>query len=195
MAKRALVSVPTIDEMLGMIEETKARMETDEEFLKELTEGHPSGNPISLGPRLPDAATWAADQVAGATAKAEKWLKNTTKPKKNFKEEALKAKSVDRFHDSMSKVLSEKRWEGGMANVDEAEAIKIIEAGGSSPYSSGVTRRKAKIERVVKELHADRLALAATVDSLSVATDADREAKMIANKRGLQAIGKKRRGG
>ena len=193
--KNPLVSVPTIDDMLGAINETRARMETDEEFRKELTDGHPSGNPISLGPRLPDAVTWAADQVAGASAKAEKWLKNTSKPKKNFKEEALKAKSVDRFHDSMSKVLSEKRWEGGMANVDESETIAIIVAGGSGVYSSGVSRRKAKIERVVKELHADRLALASTVDGMLVATDADREAKMIANKRGLQAIGKKRRGG
>jgi len=195
MAKNPLVSVPTIDEMLGRIEETRARMETDEEFRKELEEGHPSGNPITLGPRLPDAATWAADQVAGASAKADKWLKNTTKPKKNFKEQALAAKSVARFHDSMGKVLTEKRWEGGMANVNESETIAIIEAGGSGVYSSGVSRRKAKIERVVKELHADRLALAASVDGLPVATDADREAKMIANKRGLQAIGKKRRGG
>jgi len=195
MAKNRLVSIPTIDEMLGRIEETRARMDSDEEFLKELTEGRPSGNPISLGPRLPDAATWAADQVAGASAKADKWLKNTTAPKKNFKEEALKEKSKARFHDSMARVLSEKSWEGGMGKVNESETIQIIKDGGSGVYSSGVSRRKAKIERVVKELHADRLALASTIDDMSVATDAEREAKMIANKRGLQAIGKKRRGG
>jgi len=195
MAKKPLVSIPTIDEMLGRIEETRARMDSDEEFLKELTEGHPSGNPISLGPRLPDATTWAADQVAGASAKADKWLKNTTAPKKNFKEEALKEKSKARFHDSMARVLSEKSWEGGMGKVNESETIQIIKDGGSGVYSSGVSRRKAKIERVVKELHADRLALASTIDDMSVATDAEREAKMIANKRGLQAIGKKRRGG
>jgi len=195
MAESPLVSVPTVDEMLERIKATSARLETDEEFRESLLNPHPSGNPISLGPRLPDAATWAADQVAGASAKADKWLKNTTKPKKNFKEEALKTKSVDRFHDSMSKVLAEKRWEGGMANVDESETIAIIQAGGSAVYSSGVSRRKGKIERVVKDLHSDRLALCSEVDAMSVATDADREAKMIANVRGLKAIGKKRRGG
>jgi len=195
MAENPLVSVPTIDDMLGRIEETRARMDSDEEFLKELTEGHPSGNPITLGPRLPDPTTWAADQVAGASAKAEKWLKNTTAPKKNFKEEALKEKSKARFKDSMAKVISEGRWEGGMGKVNESETIQIIKDGGSGVYSSGVSRRKAKIERVVKELHSDRLALASTIDDMSVATDAEREAKMIANKRGLQAIGKKRRGG
>lgn len=195
MGKNPLVSVPTIDDMLGAINETRARMETDEEFRKELVEGHPSGNPITLGPRLPDPVEWAKLQVEGAVAKGQVWLDRTTKPKKNFKEEALRKTSVERFHDSMSRALAEKRWEGGMANVNESEAIQIIKDGGTTPYTSGIQRRKAKIERVVKELHSDRLALASTIDGLAVATDADREAKMIANKRGLQAIGKKRRGG
>ena len=195
MAKNALASVPTIDDMLGAINETRARMETDEEFRKELVEGHPSGNPITLGPRLPDPVEWAKLQVDGAVAKGEVWLARTTKPKKNFKEEALKPSAIERYKDSMRKVIAEDRHAGGMALVNESEAIAIIQAGASAAYTSGIQRRKAKIERVVKELHSDRLALASTVDGLPVATDADREAKMIANKRGLQAIGKKRRGG
>lgn len=195
MGKNPLVSVPSIDDMLGAINETRARMETDEEFRKELVEGHPSGNPITLGPRLPDPVEWAKLQVEGAVAKGEVWLARTTKPKKNFKEEALKPSAIERYKDSMRKVIAEDRHAGGMALVNESEAIAIIQAGGSAAYTSGIQRRKAKIERVVKELHSDRLALASTVDGLPVATDADREAKMIANKRGLQAIGKKRRGG
>ncbi len=195
MVATALPVVPSIDDMLESINATRERMETDEEFLQSLENPHPSGNPITLGPRLPEAAAWAADQVAGATAKAEKWLYNTTHPKKNFKQEALSKKSVDRFHDSMQKALSEKRWEGGMANVNESEAIAIIEAGGSTVYASGVSRRKAKIERVVAAVRPDRLALCSTIDAMPVATDGEREAKMVANKRGLQAIGKKRRGG
>jgi hypothetical protein len=39
------------------------------------------------------------------------------------------------------------------------------------------------------------LALAVTIDNLPTTTDAEREARMIQNKRGLQAIGLKRRGG
>jgi len=195
MAKNPLVSVPSIDDMLGAINETRARMETDEEFRKELTDGHPSGNPITLGPRLPSPEEWAKLQIEGAAAKGEVWLQRTTHPKKNFKEQALTPSAIERYKDSMRKVIAEDRHAGGMALVNESETIAIIQAGGSTPYTSGVQRRKAKIERVVKELHSDRLALASTVDGLPVATDADREAKMIANKRGLQAIGKKRRGG
>jgi hypothetical protein len=181
--------------MLGRINETRARMDEDEEFCKELVEGHPSGNPITLGPRLPSPEEWAKLQVKGAQDNAGKWLDRTTAPKKNFKEEALRATSVDRYHDSMSKVLSEKRWEGGMALVDEGEAIAIIKKRGSGVYSSGVADRADKIKRVVKDLHTDRLALCSTIDDMPVSTDAEREAKMLANKRGLEAIGKKRRGG
>jgi len=82
-----------------------------------------------------------------------------------------------------------------MRLVDEDETMKIIEAGGETPYSSGVTRRKAKIQRVVEELHGQRLALTQVIDRMDTSTDEAREAKMVANKRGLQAIGTKRRGG
>ena len=193
--KNPLVSVPSIDDMLGAINETRARMETDEEFRKELFEGRPSGNPITLGPRLPSAEEWAKLQVEGAVAKGEVWLQRTTHPKKNFKEEALRDSAVERYKDSMRKVIAEDRHKGGMALVNESEAMSIIQAGGSAPYTSGVQRRKAKIERVVKDLHSDRMALCAVIDGKPVSTDAEREAKMIENKRGLQAIGKKRRGG
>ncbi len=195
MSENPLVSVPSVEDMLNAINETRARMETDEEFRKELEEGPLSGNPMTLGPRLPTADEWTNLQVQGAQNNAEKWLSRTTKPKKNFKEEALKKTSIDRYKDSMNKVISQGRWEGGMDLVDESETMAIITAGGSGIYSSGVSRRKDKIKRRVTELREDRLALCSTVDTMPVATDAEREAKMLANKRGLQAIGAKRRGG
>lgn len=195
MAENPLLSIPSVDEMRDRIDQTLDRMETDEEFYGSLANPHPSGNPITLGRRIPTPEEMTDLQIKGVGDNADKWLKRTTKPKKNFKEEALKATSIDRFEDSMRKVLDEGRWQGGMANVNESETIAIIEAVGAAGYSNAVKARKAKILRVHKELDADRLALASEVDAMPVATDSDREAKMIANKRGLQAIGKKRRGG
>jgi hypothetical protein len=172
-----------------------AEIASDDVLRRELNEGRPDGNPITLGPRLPTAADWAEEQVKGATAKGSKWLKNTTNPKKNFKTEALKPEAQERYKNSMQKVLAEDRHAGGMRLVDEDEAMKIIAAGGEGPYISGVTRRKAKIQRVVEELHSSRLALTQVIDKMDTSTDEAREAKMVANKRGLQAIGTKRRGG
>lgn len=194
MADNSQAFIPTVEDMWQMIQGVKAKMEADPEFRQELEEGHPSGNPITLGPRLPSPEEHTRLQIQGAQNNASKWLQRTTHPKKNFKEEALRATSVDRYHNSMQRVLQHKLWSGGMALVDESETIATIERRGANVYSQGVADREAKILRRNKELHSDRLALAASIDALPVGTDAEREAKMIANLRGLKAIGAKRRG-
>jgi len=195
MATQELVRLPSIEDMLGKINGTRELMETDEEFLAEVIGEKPSGNPISLGRRIPTPEEMTKLQIKGAKDNAGKWLQRTTHPKKNFKEEAMKPRARERFNDSMEKVISENLWQGGMALVDESEAIAIVEKVGASGYSKGVEAREAKILRVHKELDSDRLALATVIDDLPNTTDEEREEKMIANKRGLQAIGKKRRGG
>jgi len=194
MAVNEAVPLLSGDQLNGGIGKVREMMDTDEEFGRELREGHTSGNPMILGPRLPTADVWAERQIKGARDNAAKWLANTLAPKKNFKEEALRGTTVARYKDSMSRVISEGLWEGGMANVDEAETMATIKAMGSGPYSKGIEDRKPKIRRVVGELREDRLALCAVIDALPVATESDREAKMISNVRGLRAIGARRRG-
>ncbi len=194
MAQETLTKLPSVEDMLGAINGTRERMETDEEFLKSLVDPHPSGNPISLGRRIPTPEEMTALQIKGAKDNAKKWLARTLKPKKNFKEEAMKPEAAARFNTSMEEVIEENRWQGGMANVDESETMAIIEKVGSDGYAKAVEAREAKILRVHKELDADRLALASVIDALPATNDDEREEKMIANKRGLQAIGKKRRG-
>jgi len=186
--------VPSVEDMANAIGKVRKMMEDDPEFRKELEEGRPSGNPIQLGPRLPTSEEWAKLQIKGAQDNAQKWLDRTVRPKKNFKEEALRETSRRRFHDSMERVLRDELWEGGMALVDESETMATITKRGAAVYAKGVSDRETKIRRVVDNLRPERLALAATIDELPVATDADREAKMVANLRGLKAIGARRRG-
>jgi len=194
MTELSLGFIPSVEDMANAIDRTKALIDDDPDFRRELDQGRPSGNPIQLGPRLPSADDWAEAQVKGAKDNAAKWLKNTLHPKKNFKEEALRDTSVARFHDSMETVLRENRWEGGMANVNESEALATVERMGTGVYTAGIEKRLPKIRASIAAVREDRLALAVTIDSLPVATEADREAKMIANVRGLKAIGARRRG-
>ncbi len=193
MAKQSLAAIPSVDDMSAAIDAMKAKIEADPALAHELIEGHTSGNPMVLGPRLPSPEDWAKLQVKGSQDNAQKWLERTTKPRKNFQAEALKPTSQERYKNSMERVLRDGTYAGGMAQVNVDETIAIIQKRGASPYSQGVADRAPKIERRVKELHSDRLALAATVDQMPVATDADREAKVIANMRGLKAIGQRRR--
>jgi len=195
MASEELTRIPSVEDMLGAINGTRERMETDEEFLEEVIGERPSGNPISLGRRIPSPEEMTRLQIKGAKDNAQKWLDRTTNPKKNFKEEAMKPRAAERFNDSMTKVIAENRWQGGMANVNESEAIAIVKKVGATGYSKAVADREPKILRVHKELDSDRLALASVIDDLPNTTDEEREEKMLQNKRGLQAIGTKRRGG
>ncbi len=193
MSGNPLFDIPTVEDMRDRIDTTRERMETDEEFLADVIGEKKSGNPISLGRRIPDPQEMTDLQVKGCEDNKAKWLKRTTNPKKNFKEEALRPTAVERYKDSMRRVIETNAHAGGMALVNESETMAIIEAVGAEGYAKGVRARKAKILRVHKELDSDRLALASEIDGMGKATDEEREAKMIANKRGLQAIGQKRR--
>ena len=194
MAENTLPVVHSVEQMGSAIDKVMELMQSDPAFYEELSEGHTSGNPMVLGPRLPTATEWADLQIKGARDNASKWLERTTKPKKNFKEEALRETSRARYKSSMENVLSKDLWAGGMALVDESETIATIQAGGAGVYTSGVERRRAKIQRRVAELREARLALCAIVDAMPVGTVSERETKMIENKRGLEAIGARRRG-
>ena len=194
MADNGFPVVRSVEDMALAIEATKQIMDEDPEFRQELEEGYPSGNPITLGPRLPTAEEWTRLQIKGAADNAAKWLERTTKPKKNFKEEALKATSRARYKNSMERVLANDLWAGGMELVDESETMAIITKRGADVYRKGVQDRETKIRRRVAELREARLALCSTIDAMPVGTDTEREAKMIDNKRGLQAIGRARRG-
>ena len=151
------------------------------------------GNPVTLGPRIPEAADMAADMVAKAAAAGEKWLKKVLHPKKDPITAAKAA--AGKYKNKMEEALRENRFEKGLDMVNEDEMYETITAGGAAPFTSGVQRRAKKVERVMGELRPLQVALAEELDKMPIDTEEQREAKMIAAKRGMQAIGKKRRGG
>ena len=99
----------------------------------------------------------------------------------------------DKRIDKLNQSIKDKKWEGAMAKVDEDERLVTIQAGGAEAFTKGLEKRVAKITRVITDLQPRVLALKKTLDAMPEKTDAEREAKMIAAKRGMQAIGKARR--
>lgn len=151
------------------------------------------GNPVTLGPRIPEAADMAADMVAKAAASGDKWLQKTLHPKKDPITAAKAAKG--KWKNKMEEAIRDDKFAKGLDMIDEDEMYKTIADGGTSPFTSGVQRRAAKVERVMGELRPLQVALCEELDKMPIDTEEQREAKMIAAKRGMQAIGKKRRGG
>ena len=150
------------------------------------------GNPITLGPRVVDPTAWAEDQVAAAKAKGQKWLDRSKRPKKVPSEAALAAK--DKYKNRLQESLDGDYWSKAMALVDEDLRMQIIEAVGATGFSTGVEKHKPKVVAKVKKLQPLVLALAQELDAMPTATDSDREAKMLAARRGMIAIGKAMKG-
>ena len=183
--------VPGLD---GFEERLRQRMQQFEEHPELLDEemDKEGGNPITLGPRVASPADWAKDQVEAAKNKAAKWLANSKRPKKVPSVAALAAN--DKRIERLTQSLTDGTWEAAMAQVDEDLRMRVIEKGGTAAFSSGVDRHSEKVEVKVKKLQPLVLALAMELDAMPVGTDSEREAKMIAAKRGMQAIGKKMKG-
>lgn len=150
------------------------------------------GNPITLGPRVTAPDDWAADQVAGATAKAKKWLDNSLKPKKDPRAAALAA--APKYQLKMAEALSDKAWEGGVERYDLDVRQQVIENVGQTGFTDGIRAHKPKVDAAVKDLQPRVLALAKAIDEMPVDTDADLEARMLAARRGMIDLGRARKG-
>ena len=179
-----------MEDFIKKFHATIERMTNDEEYAAELMVGK-VGNPITLGPRVKNAADWVDDMVAGAKAKSKRWLENSLKPKKDPKKAALAA--AGKFEDKMRTALDGKHYDAGVAAYDEAAREDVIKLVGTRGFEEGVERHKPKATAKIKKLQPLVTALAATLDAMPIDTDAEREAKMIAAKRGMQEIGKQMR--
>jgi len=181
-----------LDTFLESLAQELGEVEKDPAGYIEANRPPAEGNPISLGELVKSPEDWAAKQVKNAVAGGDDWLKNSLKPKKVPSQAALAAN--DKRIDKLQQSITNKTWEGAMAKIDEDERLRTIEKRGARAFTSGVEDRSGKIEGVVKDLQPRVLALKKTLDAMPQKTDAEREAKMIAAKRGMQLIGKQRRG-
>lgn len=167
------------------------RVQTDPEFVTEITSEH-KGNPITLGSPVISPEEWADKQTANATNAASTWLKNVKRPRREPIKAALAAAA--KREQKVRESLDEHKWEKAMAKVDENLMYKVIDAGGAEVFRKGVEMRKEKVKARVSELQPMVTALKLEIEAMPETTDAEREARLLAARRGMIAIGKKRRG-
>ena len=149
-------------------------------------------NPVSVGSRVKSPEAWAAKLIANALGSGDNWMVGILNPRKNPIEAGIAAEA--KYQDKLKQSMVEKRRVKGLQQVDVEAMYKTIEEGGPTVYTGGIERRRAKIEGKIGKLQPLVLALAQELDKMPQDTDSQREAKMIAAKRGMQAIGKKMRG-
>lgn len=181
----------TLDNFTAVLNGMLDRVENDPEFRKELTEER-QGNPITLGPPVIDPAEWADKQVKRAVAAASDWEKNVQRPRRDPIKAALAASA--KREQKVKEALEQKKWDKAMATVDEDMMYEVIRKRGASAFRTGIEDRRAKVVARAKELQPLVAALKKAIEAMPDVTDADREARLLAARRGMIEIGKKRRG-
>lgn len=174
----------------ALLQENIKRAKEDPDYVAALTSER-QGNPITLGPRVVDAASWTEDMTTAAKNKSAKWLANSLKPKKDPKEKALKAKK--KYENNMRAALEEKRWDAGINAYDEGVRQETIAAVGEAGYRSGIDTKTAKIKHKIAKLQPLVAALTDTIDKMPVDTPEQRAAKMVAARDGMLTIKKEMR--
>lgn len=159
----------------------------DKPGLKEL-----KGNPVSVGSRVLTPDEWAEKQRKRAVAAAADWADRVRRPKRDPIVAALNA--AEKRKDKLLKSIDEKKWEKAMEKVDKDLMYKTIEKTGAEGYRRGIETRAEKVAARVKELQPLVMEVAKTIDEMPNATDADREARLLAARKLMIEVGKKRRG-
>ncbi len=144
---------------------------------------------MATGSRIPSADAWSKKQIERAAAAGNDWLDGTLNPRRDPVAAALAAN--DRRVARIQQSIADKTWEGAMKRVDAAATEATIRAVGAQGYANGVRARTDKIQSAVARLQPLVAAHVATIDALPAKSDADMEARMVANLRGMRAIGKK----
>lgn len=175
----------------GKLDAALDRCQNDPEFVAEITSEH-QGNPITLGPPVISPEEWAEKQVRNASSNAAEWLKHVTRPRRDPLKAAIAA--APKRAEKVREALEEKKWEKAMGKVDEDMMYEVIKKRGAAAFRSGVEDRKAKVVARATELQPMVTALKKEIEAMPDVTDADREARLLAARRGMIAIGKKRRG-
>ena len=167
----------------------KAEAALNQEILRK---EDPNTDPIVLGPRViePDKITRKlVDRASGAAAD---WFDRVQHPKKHPIKEGIAAEG--KYTDKMKTVIAEHRRAKALEKVTDEDYLSGIAEAGANAFSSGIERKRGKVLRRFSVLQPLYELLAKAIDTMPVDTEAQREAKMRAARRGMILVGKARRG-
>jgi hypothetical protein len=167
------------------------RLATDPEFYaalhaREIAPGIHINNPG------PDPAKTAAKLIARAQSATGDYCDGMKNPKRNPVEAAKRA--AGKWASRTQEAIVNKSYEKGVGKQDYTEAVATATGDGGSAYAAGITKRESKIRRVHADLMPRLGALSASIQNMPQDTDAQREQRLLAARKGAIAIGKARKG-
>jgi MoxR-like ATPase len=155
-----------------------------------LSDGTVLHNPVVKKVISPDK--WKDKQIKRASAAADDWLEGVKSPRRD-PIEAAKAAAA-KWEDKLTAAIKEKRYEKGLAKTSHAEIVDVATKLGSTVFKDGIAARDKKIGRVVSEIQPLVQSVSDTIQAMPDKTDSDREKRLLAARKLMLEVGKKRRG-
>lgn len=146
----------------------------------------PAPNPPTIT-RVLDPVDWVEKQIKTMEAVGrDNYLRGIKHPKKDPIKAGIEAQPKYEAKMKDPKVLARRKTQLQKTNMDEWAVM--AETLGADKLVDGVVKRKYKVERFVAKFQPLLKAHLAKIDAMPDVTAADREARMLENKRGLEKL-------
>lgn len=137
--------------------------------------------------RLASGADIAKKMLERSATSATAWEEGVQNPSASPTEQMKK--SGPKWVAGVQNAITKKLWDKAVAKLTDEEIFTAARNVGGSAWSSGISTRADKIRRAFDVLQPKLEAHLRTIDAMPDTTPEQREQKMLANLRGMRAIG------
>lgn len=133
-----------------------------------------------------DAKVWADKQLARVRVSGDDYRKGVENPKRNPIEAALAKK--EKWKANMMKAIQEDRWAKTMSKLTLDDWRKPTLELGTERFIRGVEANEGKIRAFIDKFQPMLSSHSASIEAMPDTTDSEREARMLANLRGMKKL-------
>ena len=137
--------------------------------------------------RIASAAEIAAKMLERSATAGAAWEAGTQNPSASPTEQMKKA--GPKWVAGVQNAITKKLWDKAVAKLTDEEIFTAARNVGGAAWQSGISTRADKIRRAYELLQPKLEAHLRKIDGMADTTPAEREAKMLANLRGMREIG------
>jgi len=137
--------------------------------------------------RLPSGAEVATKMIERSRGATTAWEQGVQNPSKSPTEEMKK--SGRKWELGVQNAISKKLWDKAVARLTDQEIFDSAAKIGGGAWASGISNREDKIRRAFETFMPKLEAHLRKIDAMATDTPEQREAKMLANLRGMRELG------
>jgi hypothetical protein len=141
----------------------------------------------------PDAAMMTEKYLRNTANATSDYVRGVQNPRRDPKQAAVAA--AGKWRDKVQQAIQRDAFRRGVSNYDSAAAIQAATSDGGAAYSAGIQKRSTKIANAFQKLAPALASVSQTIQGMPQDTDAQREARMVANLRAMRDVGVRIRGG